>query len=84
MELSRPLNKNQEEVVSTGARAGLFEHVRNYVAKLCVRIAPQAAEPPVRVQTNPSIQFVFEQQCGKNVAGDVAFATSKARFLSGL
>ncbi|CAJ1404514.1 unnamed protein product [Effrenium voratum] len=79
-EYAQPLQSTLEAYRTSASSGQTPEEVADVIIQQIV----EAAEPPVRVQTNPSIQFVFEQQCGKNVAGDVAFATSKARFLSGL
>ncbi|CAE7830187.1 RDH8 [Symbiodinium microadriaticum] len=42
------------------------------VADVIIEQIINAASPPVRVQTNPSIQKVFEQQLGQNISGEVA------------
>ncbi|CAJ1425220.1 unnamed protein product [Effrenium voratum] len=72
-EYAQPLQSTLEAYRTSASSGQTPEEVADVIIQQIV----EAAEPPVRVQTNPSIQFVFEQQCGKNVAGDVAFATSK-------
>ncbi|CAE7417116.1 RDH8 [Symbiodinium natans] len=42
------------------------------VADVVIEQIVNSANPPVRVQTNPSIQKVFEQQLGQNMSGEVA------------
>ena len=42
----------------------------------------EASEPPVRVQTNPTIQAVFEKQLGQNVSGGAALEMATSRFLA--
>jgi len=54
------------------------------VADVIIEQIINAASPPVRVQTNPSIQKVFDQQLGQNISGEVAAQMSTTRFLSDL
>eukprot|EP00913_Durusdinium_trenchii_P001405 g1300.t1 len=54
------------------------------VADIIIEKIVQVGEPPVRLQTNPAIQKVFEQQLGQNLSGSAGLQMSTTRFLSDL
>ena len=52
------------------------------VADVIMKQIIEASEPPVRVQTNPTIHAVFEKQLGQNVSGGAALEMATSRFLA--
>ena len=52
------------------------------VADVIMQQIIEASPPPVRVQTNPTIQAVFEKQLGQNVSGGAALEMATSRFLA--
>ncbi|CAE7696646.1 yusZ [Symbiodinium pilosum] len=79
-EYQKPL---QSTMGAYGKSAGAGQ-TPDEVADVIIEQIINVSNPPVRVQTNPSIQKVFEQQLGQNISGETASQASTVRFLSDL
>lgn len=70
-----------ESVLASFAKSGAVGQTAEEVAQVIVEQCVQVAEPPLRVQTNPAIQAVFEMQLA-TPNGEPGVQAAKARFLS--
>eukprot|EP00438_Fugacium_kawagutii_P022363 Skav205213 [mRNA] locus=scaffold400:61441:61998:- [translate_table: standard] len=74
--------KPMQSTMAAYGKSGGSGQTPEEVADVIMQKIIEVAEPPVRVQTNPSIKGVFEQQLGQNVSGSVALDMSTSRFLA--
>ncbi|CAK9017892.1 unnamed protein product [Durusdinium trenchii] len=79
-EYQKPLQSTMAAYGKSGAAGQTPEEVADIIIEKIV----QVGEPPVRLQTNPAIQKVFEQQLGQNLSGSAGLQMSTTRFLSDL
>jgi len=73
-----------QSTMTAYGKSGAVGQTPEEVADVIIQKIIEVSEPPVRVQTNPSIQKVFDQQVGQNVSGDAALNMSTSRFLADL
>lgn len=71
----------QSTMAAYGKSAGAGQTPEE-VADVIMQQIIEASPPPVRVQTNPTIQAVFEKQLGQNVSGGAALEMATSRFLA--
>ena len=76
--------KPMQSTMTAYGKSGAVGQTPEEVADVIIQKIIEVSEPPVRVQTNPSIQKVFDQQVGQNVSGDAALNMSTSRFLADL
>jgi len=76
--------KPMQSTMTAYGKSGAVGQTPEEVADVIIQKIIEVSEPPVRIQTNPSIQKVFDQQVGQNVSGDAALNMSTTRFLADL